>query len=138
MEDARAASQSLTARVHGAMVGWSESTLAALRTGKVLRRVPAEAQVIRLNGIVLVGVPGEPFAQLGRAIKDQAGAEQVFVIGYANDDIGYIPAAEEYERGGYEIDEAYKYYGYPAALAPDAAELFLEAVLRLAKCCAPG
>ena len=129
--EAQAASQSLRAKVHGAMLGWAESTLGAIRTGQVMTEVPAEAQVICLEGILLVGVPGEPFVDVGRAIKAQAPAEHVFVIGYANDDIGYIPTREEYGRGGYEIDDAYKYYGYPAALAPEAGEAFVASVLRL-------
>ena len=135
MEEARSAMQPLRAKVHGAMIGWSESTLASIRRGQSMTAVPAEAQVIGLGSTVLVGVPGEPFVEVGRAIKTRAPARHVFVIGYANDDIGYIPTREAYNHGGYEIDEAYKYYGYPAALAPEAGETFVETVLGLIDDC---
>ena len=52
------------------------------------------------------------------------------VLGYANGDIGYIPTQPAYAQGGYEVEDAYKYYGYPAALAPQAGDLVLQGAVR--------
>jgi neutral ceramidase len=80
-------------------------------------------------------VPGELFVELGMAIKRGAPAVQTLIGTYTNDDLGYIPSRPEYERGGYEISEAYKYYGYPAALAPEAGEWIVQAALDLLGSC---
>jgi hypothetical protein len=121
------------AKVHGAMLGWVDEILEAVRSGQAARTVPAEAQVITLGSVRIVGVPGEAFVRIGQAIKSHAGDDTAFVVGYANDDIGYIPTPEEYVRGGYEIHDAYKYYGYPAALAPEAGQVFVSRVAELLK-----
>ena len=131
MREAEAASQPTLARVHGAMLGWAEATLAAVRDGTVIKSVPAEVQIICVDDAAFVGVPGEPFVELGLKIKEAAGVESLFICAYTNDDIGYIPTRDEYSRGGYEITEAFKYYGYPAALAPEAGEMLITAAIRL-------
>ena len=43
----------------------------------------------------------------------------------------YIPARRAYPHSGYEVAEAYKYYGYPAALAPEAGEQYVAAAVQL-------
>jgi neutral ceramidase len=135
LSEAQRASRPLAAKVHRAMLGWAEAVLSMLSDGQVPRSVPAEVQVMCLGDIALVGVPGELFVDLGLAIKRGSGAAQVFICGYANDDIGYIPARQAYSEGGYETDEAFMYYGYPAALDPQAGEQLLETAVRLIENC---
>ena len=130
-QEAVVASRPMLARVHGAMLGWADATLAAVRDGTVSTSVPAEVQVVRLDDTAFVGIPGEPFVGLGLRIKEATGMDLVFVCGYTNGDIGYVPTRHEYDEGGYEIDEAFKYYGYPAALAPATGEILITTVLRL-------
>jgi len=50
-----------------------------------------------------VGVPGEFFGQLGIEIKRRSPFRYTYVIGLANDYIGYIPDREAYDLGGYQI-----------------------------------
>ena len=104
-----------------------------MQAGTLRPDVEAEVQLIGLGDVVIVGVPGEYFVELGLALKAQLPARQVLVVGFANHNIGYIPARRAYPHGGYEIAEAYKYYGYPAALAPEAGELIIEAALSYAR-----
>jgi len=62
-------------------------------------------QAIKIGDSVLVTIPGEAIAEIGLNIKDQSGKmgfEHTFVIGLANQYIGYVPTYEEYEIGGYE------------------------------------
>lgn len=132
LQAAEAAGEVVLARIHRAMLGWAEDTLAGLRLNSLARAVAAEVQVIRVGDGWLVGVPGELFVELGLAIKRGLQPHPVFICGYANDDIGYLPARSAYARGGYEVNDAYKYYGYPAALAPEAGEAVVAAALRLA------
>ena len=60
-------------------------------------------QVIRMGDIALVGVPGELFTKVGQRIKRRSPFRHTYVVGLANDYIGYIPDAEAYELGGYQL-----------------------------------
>jgi hypothetical protein len=88
-------------------------------------------QAIRLGDLALVSAPGELFVELGLAVKQGAGTSNVFIAGFGNDNIGYIPTRRAYPLGGYEVSEAYKYYGYPAALAPEAGEQYVQTAIEL-------
>jgi len=120
------------ARIHRAMRSWAEETLAALEGDVAPHAVAAEVQVIRAGPVVLVGVPGECFVELGIAVKEALAGHPVLILSCANGNVGYIPTRSAYAEGGYEIDEAFKYYGYPAALAPEAGELVVDSAIRLA------
>ncbi|MGL4445529.1 MAG: alkaline ceramidase, partial [Alsobacter sp.] len=55
------------------------------------------------------------------------------VGGYAARCRGYIPPLEEYPFGGYEVDEAHRYFGMPAGYAPGSAERLAAAATALAR-----
>lgn len=77
--------------------------LASLLVGKF---APAEAAVtvVRLGDLALIAVPGEPTAEIGRAILgDRLDAA---ILGFANEWIGYVLAEDDYARGGYEASLA--------------------------------
>ncbi|SCL25926.1 hypothetical protein GA0074692_2052 [Micromonospora pallida] len=58
------------------------------------RSEPYEVEVaaVDLDGVTLVGVPGELFLELGEAIRATAG--DVVVLGYTNGYLGYLPARD--------------------------------------------
>lgn len=127
--------QQLKAKMEQAMSGWADRILDQLQRGMIMDYVPAEIQVFCLGNAVISGIPGELFSTLGRAIKSGAGKKQVFISSCTNGNVGYIPARDAYAQGGYEIDEAYKYYGYPAAITPEAGEQIVNSALSLIKSC---
>lgn len=127
--------QQLKAKMDQAMSGWADRILDQLQRGMIMDYVPAEIQVFRLGNAVIAGIPGELFSTLGRAIKSSSGKRQVFISSCTNGNVGYIPARDAYSQGGYEIDEAYKYYGYPAAIMPEAGEQIVNSALSLIKSC---
>ena len=131
LAEADAAGDVLQGKLHRAMLGWAEAALAGTLGANELRSVTAELQVVRLGEVALLGVPGEIFSELGIEIKNSHPMRKALVLGYANHDIGYIPTRQAYGRGGYEINEAFKFYGYPAVLAPEAGDLLLQAAARL-------
>jgi hypothetical protein len=55
----------------------------------------------------------------------------IYVVGYANGDIGYLPPAEVYAEGGYEVNMAYKFYGSNFMVAAGSFELLRERALAL-------
>lgn len=82
------------------------------------------------SGLPLLFLPGEVFAGTALAIRAQLpGSPTPFVISLANGNPGYIPARADYPAGGYEVTEAHRYYGLPAAFAPGSAERLTEAVV---------
>lgn len=131
LQEAEAASDILMMKVQKAMSGWAEATLEKVLLGNVPAFISAEIQAICLDEVLLVGVPGELFSELGKEIKSNTTTPQVTVIGYANDDIGYIPTRQAYAQGGYEVQDAFKFYGYAAVLAPEAGDLIRQGAARL-------
>lgn len=123
--------QPYQAQISGALINWATTTLAQVTTQPAPTAVETELQVLQVGDLAFVSAPGELFVELGLAIKaSKAGKTEkaeghCFICGFGNDNIGYIPARRAYPHGGYEITEAYRYYGYPAALAPEAGELLV-------------
>jgi len=79
----------------------AEETLVLIARGT--KSMPAEVQVMRIGDVALVALPGEPFVELGLEIKRRSPAAHTFVVGYANDWIGYLPTQVAWEQGGYEV-----------------------------------
>jgi hypothetical protein len=75
-------------------------------------------------------LPGEIFASTALTIRAAMPAGPTpFVLSLSDGNPGYIPAREDYPAGGYEVAEAHRYYGLPAAFAPGSAEQLTDAVL---------
>lgn len=86
--------------------------------------VQAEVQAIRIGDTILVGIPGEPFAELGLALKERV--PRALCVGYANDWLGYIAPPDAFEQGGYEVS-----LGTWAIVGPDAFGGILETAQEL-------
>ena len=54
------------------------------------------------SAIRFVGIPGEPFTEIGRQIKAESFAAMTFVSCITNGYYGYFPTANAYTEGGYE------------------------------------
>ena len=101
---------------------------ALIQIDRASKRISGEVQVIRLGGVALVGWPGEPFVELGLEIKRRAVAPHPFVIGYANDYLGYFATPAAWEKGGYEVGN-----GPWARVGPAAGSVMVEKALELIK-----
>lgn len=118
-------------QIVAAMLNWTAATLTTVTAPAAPTTVTTELQVIRAGELTLVSAPGELFVELGLAVKAGAPTGHCFLCGFGNDNIGYIPTPHAYSQGGYEIADAYKYYGYPAAFAPEAGQLYVATALQL-------
>jgi hypothetical protein len=118
-------------KIQTALLHWIERIQIYLRQESPPTTVSTELQVMQVGPLALVNAPGELFVELGLAIKEGPKAGHLFIAGFGNDNIGYIPTRRAYPHGGYEIHDAYKYYGYPAALAPEAGEQYVATAIRL-------
>ena len=65
---------------------------------------PVELHLLRIGPAVLAGIPAEPFAEIGLAIKARSPFPHTWFGGYVGGWSGYIPTPEEYPRGGYEVE----------------------------------
>lgn len=79
----------------------------------------------------IVGLPGEPFAATAADVRTLVGDGVTIVAGYCDGCPGYLPPADEYPLGGYEVADAHRYYGMPGPFAPGSAERLVTAVERL-------
>ena len=86
---------------------------------------PAVVTAVHWGGLWVVGVPGEPFLSFADGLRQRVD-EPVLVTGYTGDCPGYLPDAEAYAHGGYEVTDAHRYYGLPAPFARGSAERLLE------------
>jgi neutral ceramidase len=111
-------------------IDWSERIA---RTGERHWRAPVG--VLDWGGVRIVTLPGEPFSQTGLDIRAAVGrtpADVTIVAGYTDGSPGYLPSCEEYAFGGYEVDEAHRYYGMRGPFAQGSAERLAEAATALA------
>jgi hypothetical protein len=80
---------------------------ARLTDGK--RAVAVEAQAVRIGDAALLGAPMEVFSDIGAQIAERSPFGWTAVSGYTNGSTGYLPTAEAYDEGGYEVEMASPY-----------------------------
>ena len=100
-----------------AQLKWAVAMDKWVKAGAARARVqPFEIQALALGELVLLGMEGELFARYQLDLEVAHGP--AVLCGFANGCIGYVPTADEYARGGYEIDLAYKVYPSVQMIAP--------------------
>ena len=103
--------------VSKAQLAWAVARCKWVRAGAACPRVQSfEMQALALGELVLLGLEGEIFARYQLDLEAAHGP--AVLCGFANGCIGYVPTADEYARGGYEIDLAYKVYPSVQMIAP--------------------
>jgi len=78
----------------------------AARRGQPATSLPIEVQIVALNQVALVGLPGEIFVEIGQRLAESSPFPTTLAVGYANGAIGYVPTREEVPHGGYEVLQA--------------------------------
>lgn len=75
---------------------------------------------VDLGGTAVLCLPGEPFLAVADHLKERNPG--VLVAGYCDGVPGYLPTADAYPHGGYEVEDACMYYAMPAPFARGSAE----------------
>ena len=57
---------------------------------------------LRIGSVAFITVPGEPFTDIGRQIKDTPGWDMILPCALTNGSNGYFPMKSAYDEGGYE------------------------------------
>jgi hypothetical protein len=81
--------------------------------------------------MLIVGLPGEIFAETSLSIRAAVGGTPAMVLSYADSTPGYIPPASEYQFGGYEVDEAHRFFGLGGSFISGSAERLADAARSL-------
>lgn len=85
-----------------------------------------DLSAIAIGDVVLVGIPGEPFAGIGREICETEGWELVLVTCLTNGKHGYFPTKEAYNEGGYESRSSLFKVGVAEYIVKESKELLAE------------
>lgn len=90
--------------------------------------VPVETalQVLALDDVALVGIPGELFVELGREIQRRSPFTHTLIVTMANDWVGYIPHEAAFAEGGYET-----IFASQSRLAPEAGAILVDHAVAL-------
>lgn len=98
----------------------AESLLTELeKNGKVRESYPYPVQVLQFGGdLTLVTLGGEVVIDYALRLKRELGGNPIWVAGYSNDVMAYIPSERVLKEGGYEGVGAMNYTNLPSAWRP--------------------
>ncbi len=97
-------------------------------------RYPYPIQLWHLGDkLTLVTLGGEVVVDYALRLKQELGPGPIWVAGYANDVMAYIPSRRVLLEGGYEGGGAMVYYGLPSPWTPSVEEDIVRAVHGLAE-----
>lgn len=117
-----------------------DSTLAKHLLGKLDtgEKLPADypypVQVVRFGPeLTLVALGGEVVVDYSLRLQKELADPVVWVAGYSNDVMTYIPSRRIWEEGGYEGGEAMKWNLFPTRWHPEVEDVILRTVHELRK-----
>lgn len=93
---------------------WAKGIISELKTkGHLIKSYPFPVGYWQIGQQKLFILGGESVIAYSVKLKQTYG-EQIFVMSYANDVMGYIPSEVILEEGGYEGDTSQRVYGLPS------------------------
>ncbi|MBC7328269.1 neutral/alkaline non-lysosomal ceramidase N-terminal domain-containing protein [bacterium] len=114
-------------------IRWAEDTIEKIKKGNYEKQVIGKVSLLRIGEIAILFLPGEIFSEIGAKAREILRDKGFlpFIVGYYDELVGYIPTASAFEEGGYEVSDAYKWYGKPAPFLPTVEDILLESVKEL-------
>lgn len=116
----------------GYQKSWASNQLRALKNnGTLITSYPYPVQVWKLGEQAIIALGGELVVGYSTGLKKIFGSD-IFVLGYVNDDMAYIPTETILKEGGYEGESSQMVYGLPSSWAPGIEAAIIDEVKRLA------
>jgi len=112
------------------VVGWAERILELAEAGATGMTVDFEVQAVCMDDFGIVGLPGEVFVEYALQVDRDSPCRLTAVPAYTNGNVGYVPTADAYREGGYEVETAIRYYGTTMP-KPECEQMILGAAQRL-------
>ena len=117
-------------------VSWAEALVDAVETDR--RTIDFEVQALLIDELALVALSAEVFSGTGIEIKARSPIPYTNVLGYSNGCIMYLPRAQDYPPGGWDVHVRYKIpdmlfqnYLVPVAFHPDSEQRVVATALKL-------
>lgn len=91
---------------------WAEHLLRYLEDGGDIRQSrDTMVAALRIGELSLAILPGEILHLTAQLIRQQFPNRKLMIAAYSNDtSVGYLPHADEFPKGGYEVNDAWRYY----------------------------
>jgi len=99
----------VAAKVRAALDDWADCVKKVVEGSGALEPGFAEVQVLRVGGLCLATVSGEPFFEIGERIRRSSPAHNTWALGYCNAYSGYLPTRRAFREGGYEVSDSFRY-----------------------------
>ncbi len=104
------------------------------RDGQLAGDYPYTIQVFQLGkDFTLIGLAGEVVTDYALRLKRELGARGLWVAGYTNEVMAYIPSARMFSEGGYEVVDSMIYYDQPTSWSPELEEKIISKTRELAR-----
>ena len=113
------------------VVRWAQGVVDKLRAGVTSEELSFEIVGLRIDDIALVAMPGEPFVEIGLAVKERSQASHTLFAGYCNGVITYWPTAATVAQGGMAVDSATKAYNIPTPPVAETVDIIVGAFAEL-------
>lgn len=108
--------------------------LARYDAGQPMNKTPYPVQAIRFGKeLTILALGGEVVVDYQLRARRLYPGEKLFVAGYSNDVMCYIPSLRVLREGGYEADTSMIYYGMPGPFTEDVEETVFASVRRVLK-----
>ncbi len=101
-----------------ALIQAAEKTLSAVQSGAELPPQHLRCALWRMGACSLALVAGEIFSSTGLRIRSLSSRIKVLPVSYLSPLLGYIPEDGALPLGGYEVRDAWRFYGHPAPFEP--------------------
>ncbi len=117
----------------GYMKNWGEELLGKMKNGETIKSsYPYPVQYWQLGNQKIISLGGELLSGYSIKLKKIFG-DDIFVMGYSNDVMAYIPTEQVLFEGGYEGETSQMVYGMPSVWEKGIENTIIEAVVELVK-----
>lgn len=99
-----------------------------IQSGGTESGAPIVLSIASIGDLALVGVPCEVFVELGLSVRQRSDFDRTVLLSYTNGSHGYLPTAEAFQEGGYEVNVRVRHRGL--AIAPEAGSLMVDESVR--------
>jgi hypothetical protein len=110
---------------------WVDEIETQIREGIAPSKISAPVHALRIGDGVIVTAPGEPFTEIGLAVKARSPGDPTLYAGYTNGVVSYFPTRVEYEFGGYEVEWAHYSWSLPSAIDQSVEATLIDTSVRL-------
>ncbi len=105
-----------------------------IRDGRLPSEYPYPIQIFQIgDDFTLVGLGGEVVTDYALRLKKELGAKGLWIAGYSNDVMAYIPSARMFAEGGYEVVDSMIYYDQPTSWKPEIEEIIINKTIEMAR-----